>query len=134
MLLSLLLFIHHDRELDLPIRLLDSFSLPYDTNMLVLLVLFTTGFIGYFAILFNESKRKLLVTIFRYSFYGVKFPGLNRITLEKASGPPVRKNKLPSLQLKSGKAYKQDKVYKFICSDTLCDVHYILQLNIDVLS
>lgn len=63
-LLSLLLFIHHDRELDLPIRLLDSFSLPYDTNMLVLVVLFSTGFIGYFAILFNESKRKLLVTIF----------------------------------------------------------------------
>merc|ERR1719402_725851 len=63
-LLSLLLFIHHDRELDIPITLLNSFSLPFDTNMIVLLVLFVTGLVGYLAILLNESKRKLIVTIF----------------------------------------------------------------------
>lgn len=63
-LLSLLLFIHHDQELDIPITLLNSFSLPFDTNMIVLIVLFITGIVGYLAILLNESKRRLIVTIF----------------------------------------------------------------------
>lgn len=63
-LLSLLLFIHHEKELDIPITLLESFSLPFDTNMIVLLVLFLTGIIGYVTILIAEEKRKLIVTIF----------------------------------------------------------------------
>ena len=64
-LLSLLLFIHHDRELDIPITLLNSFSLPFDTNMIVLCVLFVTGIVGYLAILLSDEKRRLVVTIFR---------------------------------------------------------------------
>ena len=40
---AILLFIHHEAELDIPIQKLKFFKLPFDLNMIILFLLAITG-------------------------------------------------------------------------------------------
>lgn len=63
-LIAILLFIHHEAELDIPIPKLEHFKLPYDLNMIILFLLALTGTLGFVAIVVHEEKKKLHMTIF----------------------------------------------------------------------
>lgn len=63
-LLSLLLFIHHDKELDIPISWMKSLELPFGISMIVLVVLFFTGFAGLLVVVIGENYQKVFIAIF----------------------------------------------------------------------
>lgn len=64
LLMSILLFLHHDKELDIPITFLSSFKLPYVISMVVLVVLFLTGLAGFLLVLLDEKFKKIFMAIF----------------------------------------------------------------------
>jgi len=63
-LIALLLFIHHERELDIPIAKMEHFKLPLDLNIMILFLLALTGTIGFVTIVANEERKKIHMTIF----------------------------------------------------------------------
>jgi len=63
-LIAILLFIHHEAELDIPIPKLEHFKLPLDLNMVILFLLALTGTLGFVTIVAHEERKKIHMTIF----------------------------------------------------------------------